>query len=54
MLHAIDTGKIQRGEIGLRATGKEIERLLGIDVDISVVRAGGPTDQGPWISLPSE
>jgi Nucleotidyltransferase domain len=52
MLHAIETGKIQAGEAGLRATRRELEQLLGIPVDISVVKRGGAFDQGPYIPIP--
>jgi hypothetical protein len=51
MLHAIKTGKIQRGELRLSSVGREIEKELGMEVDISVVRIGGATDNGPWIPL---
>ncbi len=51
MLHAIRTGKIHSGEAGLRGLRKQLEELLGFDVDISVIRRGGPFDQGPRIPL---
>ena len=51
MLHAGRTGKIQRGELGLSALGRQIEQLTGIQVDISVVRIGGPFDSPPFIPL---
>jgi hypothetical protein len=52
MTHAIETGKIQRGELGLSGVGKQVGRDLAIKkVDISVVKIGGPTDNGPWIPL---
>lgn len=52
MQHAIDTGKIQAGEAGLRGTRRALERLLGKEVDLSVVKAGGPFDTGPFIPVP--
>ncbi|MCG3133539.1 MAG: hypothetical protein HMLKMBBP_00717 [Planctomycetes bacterium] len=51
MQHAIKTGKIQAGEAGLRPLRKALEQKLGMDVDISVVRTGGPFDNGPYIPL---
>jgi hypothetical protein len=52
MLHAIETGKIQRGELGLSGFGRQLNRTYGFaDSDISVVRRGGPTDNGPWVPL---
>ena len=47
MLHAIETGKIQRGELGLSGVGREVEKGLSMEVDISVIRIGGATDKGP-------
>jgi hypothetical protein len=52
MLHAIETGKIQAGEAGLRGLRKTVEAIIELDVDISLVRIGGPTDNGTWIKLP--
>jgi hypothetical protein len=52
MQHAAETGKIQSGELGLRALRKELERELGKEVDISVIRAGGKFDTGPWVDVP--
>ncbi|MEZ0371715.1 MAG: hypothetical protein ACAI44_21665 [Candidatus Sericytochromatia bacterium] len=51
MLHAIRTGKIQRGEIDMRNLGKELASKLGFDVDISIIRIGGPFDRGPYLPL---
>lgn len=51
MLHAIATGKIQCGEAGLRAIRRELEKMLGMEVDISVIRYGGVFDSTPIISL---
>lgn len=49
--HARQTGKIQAGEAGLRALRRALEAELFMPVDISVVRLGGPFDQGPFIPL---
>ncbi len=51
LLHARRTGKIQSGEAGLRSLRKALETDLGIAVDISIIRQGGPFDQGPYIPL---
>jgi hypothetical protein len=52
MLRAIETGKIQTGELGLRGPRNEVQRLLGLEkVDLSVVKARGAFDQGPFIDL---
>ncbi|MGB9752828.1 nucleotidyltransferase domain-containing protein [Roseiflexus castenholzii] len=54
MLHALETGKIQAGEAGLRGLRKSLEERFGYPVDISVIREGGPFDRGPWVPLPNE
>lgn len=51
MQRAIETGKIQSGEAGLRPLRKTLQGQLGMDVDISIVRIGGPFDNGPMIPL---
>ena len=51
MLHAIDTGKIQSGEAGLRQLRVALEKTVGRDVDVSVVLKGGPFDNGPTLPL---
>jgi RHS repeat-associated protein len=51
MLHAIQTGKIQAGEAGLRALRKNMSRVVRKAVDISIIRIGGPFDNGPFIPL---
>jgi hypothetical protein len=51
MLHAIDTGKIQSGEAGLRGLRKELEGELGMEVHISVIKIGGPFDNGKTLPL---
>jgi hypothetical protein len=49
MLHALNTGKLQAGEAGLRPLRLELEGALGTEVDISVVARGGPFDNGPYL-----
>jgi len=51
MLHAMETGKIQAGEAGLRPLRQQVAKDLGMDVDISIIRVDGPFDNGPWIPL---
>lgn len=51
MQHAIKTGKIQAGEAGLRDVRKNLEKLLGMDVDISIIKKGGPFDNGTQIPI---
>jgi len=51
MQNAIDTGKIQSGEAGLRPLRKQLESILHKDVDISIVKKGGPFDQSAAIPL---
>jgi len=51
MLYAIATGKIQCGEAGLRRIRRELEKMLGMEVDISVIKHGGIFDSLPVISL---
>ncbi|MDT3395061.1 RHS repeat-associated core domain-containing protein [Streptomyces sp. B1866] len=52
MLHAMETGKIQAGEAGLRSLRKALEAQLGMDVDLSVIRRGGPFDNPPFVRIP--
>jgi hypothetical protein len=49
MLHAIKTGKIQAGEAGLGNLRKAISKILGTDVDISIIKVGGKFDRGPYL-----
>jgi hypothetical protein len=49
--YAIENGIIQRGEARLSSTGRQLERFLDMDVDISIIRAGGRFDRGPYIPL---
>jgi RHS repeat-associated protein len=51
MLNAIQTGKIQSGEAGLRSLRKLLENMLGIEVDISIILKGGPFDNYPRLPL---
>lgn len=52
MLHAIATGKIQAGEAGLSGLRVSLENRLGMDVDLSIIREGGPFDNPPFIGVP--
>lgn len=52
MLHALDTGKIQAGEAGLRGLRKALEAQLGMEVDLSIIRRDGPFDYPPYIKVP--
>lgn len=52
MQHAVATGKIQAGEAGLRILRRELQRRLGMKGDLSVIKTGGPFDQGPYIPIP--
>ncbi|ROQ67849.1 RHS repeat-associated protein [Streptomyces sp. 840.1] len=52
MLHAMETGKIQAGEAGLRGLRKALEAQLGMEVDLSIIRRGGPFDNPPFIRVP--
>jgi hypothetical protein len=51
MMRALETGKIQAGEAGLRPLRQQVSKDLGMDVDISVIRVDGPFDKGPWVPL---
>lgn len=51
MNHAIATGKIQAGEAGLRNLRLSLQRMLGMDVDISIIKQGGAFDNGIMIPL---
>jgi Nucleotidyltransferase domain. len=52
MQHAIETGKIQSGEAGLRSLRKELQEALGMEVDISIIKTGEPFDSGTQMPLP--
>jgi hypothetical protein len=52
MQWAIDTGKIQSGEAGVSGIRRSLEALLGMDVDLSVIRQDGPFDNPPFIEVP--
>jgi RHS repeat-associated protein len=51
MLHAIETGKIQSGEAKLSRFREQLQQELGMDVDISIIKIGGPFDNPPFIPL---
>lgn len=51
MLHAIETGKIQAGEAGLRGLRKQLEGIFNMEVDISIIKKGGSFDNPPYIPL---
>ncbi|MFB8768745.1 nucleotidyltransferase domain-containing protein [Nocardiopsis alba] len=51
MLHAVETGKIQSGEAGLRPLRRKLEKLLEMQVDISFVLREGPFDNPPFIRM---
>ena len=50
-INAFRTGKVQSGEAGLRGLRIALEKVLGKDVDISVIKEGGPFDNGPQIPI---
>ena len=50
--HAMTVGKIDSGEAGLRAVHRKLKELLGLKVDISIIRRGGPFDRGPYLPIP--
>jgi predicted nucleotidyltransferase len=52
MMWAIQTGKIQAGEAGLSGLRRTLESSLGMDVDLSIIRQGGPFDNPPFIGVP--
>ncbi|QMU70664.1 RHS repeat-associated core domain-containing protein [Streptacidiphilus sp. P02-A3a] len=49
---AMRTGKIQAGEAGVGGIRRALAAQLGMDVDLSVVRQGGPFDNPPFIEVP--
>lgn len=49
---AVMTGKIQAGEAGLGRVRRSLVAQLGIKVDLSVIRRGGPFDTPPFIGVP--
>jgi len=52
MNYSINNGIIQSGEAKLRGLRIQLEKLLGMDVDISIILKEGPFDNGPMITLP--
>lgn len=51
LMMAKERGKIHAGEIGISGVRKVIQRLLGIETDLSVILKGGPFDNPPFISI---
>jgi len=56
--HALNGGKIRSSDMTLHKGGinlshfrTELERILGFDVDISIIKQGGSFDRGPLIYL---
>ncbi|MFJ6914868.1 RHS repeat-associated core domain-containing protein [Streptomyces sp. NPDC101133] len=54
--HAVATGKITAGDVRPRLSGikKDVAKALGDEVDhvdVSVIRVGGPFDQGPFVRI---
>lgn len=47
----IQTGKIQSGEAGLTSLRKQLEKELGMEVDLSVIKAGGKFDNGSQLHI---
>ena len=45
------TGKIQAGEAGLSPLRKQLEKELGMEVDLSVIKAGGKFDNGSQLPM---
>jgi hypothetical protein len=54
MQWAMRTGKIQSGEAGLSRVRRQVEAELDMDVDLSVIRSGGPFDTPPSMEVPNE
>ena len=46
---AAERGRIHGGEAGLRPLRKQLERELGMEVDLSLIKRGGLFDNGKWI-----
>lgn len=44
-------GKIQAGEAKLSGMRKEIQNMLDMDVDISIILNGGKFDNPPYIPI---
>ncbi|MGK5510489.1 nucleotidyltransferase domain-containing protein [Brevibacillus formosus] len=51
MLHSIETGKIQSGEAKLSKFREQLQQELGMDVDISIIKIGGPFDNPPFTPI---
>lgn len=51
MQHALETGKIQAGEAKLSGLRKQLQKDLGMDVDISIIKKDGQFDNPPFIPV---
>jgi predicted nucleotidyltransferase len=51
MEYSIKNGIIQTGEARLRGLRDELEKILNLDVDLSIVKKGGEFDKGAQIPL---
>jgi RHS repeat-associated protein len=51
MQHAIKTGKITTGDAGLRSVKNGLLEILDMKVDLSVIKKGGPFDNGVQIPI---
>jgi predicted nucleotidyltransferase len=52
MRKAVDTGKIQAGELGVSRVRRQLKAGLGMKVDLSAIRRGGPFDNPPFMGAP--
>ncbi|MFN8509972.1 MAG: hypothetical protein U0Z75_05355 [Deinococcaceae bacterium] len=50
---AIQNGRVHAGAAGLKRLRTKFQELLGMDVNIAVIRRGRPFNQGPHIPVPS-
>lgn len=51
MEHAIKTGEITTGDAGLRGVEKNLQELLDMKVDLSIIKKGGAFDNGAQIPI---
>jgi hypothetical protein len=51
MLESFAHGRLHTREAGLRGLRRQLESTLGRDVDLSVIRQGGPFDSEPWLPV---
>lgn len=49
--HAIEVGKLSAGRIRLSTFVTQLEEIIGLDVQLSIIRAGGRFDNGPQSAL---